>query len=111
MSVADRLHLAVALTDTGWHPASWREEGARPGEVFTAGYWVDLVREAERGLVDFVTIEDGLRLQSEHPWVPDDRTDRVRGRLDAVLVASRVGPSTAVARLTRALQASPTAGR
>src|SRR6478609_1010819 len=94
MSVADRLHLAVALTDTGWHPASWREEGARPGEVFTAGYWVDLVREAERGLADFVTIEDGLRLQSEHPFRPDDRTDRVRGRLDAVLVAARVGPTT-----------------
>ncbi len=66
--MTDRLHLAVALTDTGWHPASWREAGARPQDVFTAGYWVDLVREAERGLVDFVTIEDGLRLQSDHPW-------------------------------------------
>ena len=41
------LHLAVALDGTGWHPASWREPGARPDEVFTAGYWVDLVREAE----------------------------------------------------------------
>ena len=92
--MADRLHLAAALTDTGWHPASWREDGARPGEVFTAGYWVDLVHEAERGLADFVTIEDSLRLQSDHPWVPDDRTDRVRGRLDAVLVAARVGPTT-----------------
>src|SRR6478609_7857336 len=94
ISVTDRLHLAVALADTGWHPASWREQGARPRDVFTAGYWLDLVREAERGLLDFVTIEDGLRLQSDHPWSPDDRTGRVRGRLDAVLVASRVGPAT-----------------
>jgi alkanesulfonate monooxygenase SsuD/methylene tetrahydromethanopterin reductase-like flavin-dependent oxidoreductase (luciferase family) len=93
--VADRLHLAVALADTGWHPASWREQGARPRELFTARYWLDLVREAERGLVDFVTIEDGLRLQSDSPWSPDDRTDRVRGRLDATLVAARVGPATA----------------
>ncbi|WP_028644446.1 LLM class flavin-dependent oxidoreductase [Nocardioides sp. URHA0020] len=92
--MADHLHLAVALTDTGWHPASWREVGARPQDLFTAGYWVDLVREAERGLADFVTIEDGLRLQSDHPWVADDRTDRVRGRLDATLVAARVGPAT-----------------
>jgi hypothetical protein len=40
------LHLAVALDGTGWHPASWREPGARPEELFTGGFWVDQVREA-----------------------------------------------------------------
>ncbi|MFF7404004.1 LLM class flavin-dependent oxidoreductase [Streptomyces murinus] len=89
-----RLHLAVALDGTGWHPASWREPVARPDELFTAGYWADQVAEAERGLLDFVTIEDGLGPQSSHPLEPDDRTDQVRGRLDAVLVASRVAPLT-----------------
>lgn len=89
---SDRLHLAIALDGTGWHPASWREPEARPADLLTAGYWTDLVVEAERGLVDFVTIEDGLTLQSEHPFHPDDRTDRVRGRLDATLIASRVAP-------------------
>ncbi|MFI1920649.1 LLM class flavin-dependent oxidoreductase [Streptomyces sp. NPDC020377] len=88
------LHLAVALDGTGWHPASWREPVARPRELFTAGYWADLVTEAERGLLDFVTIEDGLGPQSSHFLDPDDRTDQVRGRLDAVLVASRVAPLT-----------------
>ncbi|MQY33715.1 Nitrilotriacetate monooxygenase component A [Streptomyces sp. RB17] len=88
------LHLAVALDGTGWHPASWREPVARPGDLFTAGYWADLVAEAERGLVDFVTIEDGLGLQSAHFLDPDERTDQVRGRLDAVLIASRVAPLT-----------------
>ncbi|CAM5560039.1 LLM class flavin-dependent oxidoreductase [Streptomyces aurantiogriseus] len=88
------LHLAVALDGTGWHPASWREPVARPRELFTAGYWADLVAEAERGLLDFVTIEDGLGPQSSHFLDPDDRTDQVRGRLDAVLVASRVAPLT-----------------
>ncbi|MFJ4617080.1 LLM class flavin-dependent oxidoreductase [Streptomyces sp. NPDC088812] len=88
------LHLAVALDGTGWHPASWRDPVARPRELFTAGYWADLVAEAEHGLLDFVTIEDGLGPQSSHFLDPDDRTDQVRGRLDAVLVASRVAPLT-----------------
>ncbi|OBF31116.1 FMNH2-dependent monooxygenase [Mycolicibacterium peregrinum] len=88
------LHLAVALDGTGWHPASWREPLARPAETLTPRYWTDLVSQAERGLLDFVTIEDGLTLQSDHPFRPDDRTDRIRGRLDAVLIASRVAPRT-----------------
>jgi alkanesulfonate monooxygenase SsuD/methylene tetrahydromethanopterin reductase-like flavin-dependent oxidoreductase (luciferase family) len=88
------IHLAVALDGAGWHPAAWREPDARPAQLFTARYWLDLVREAERGLLDFVTIEDALRLQSEHPREPDERTDRVRGRLDAVLIASRIAPAT-----------------
>ena len=82
---SDPLHLAVALDGTGWHPASWREPDARPADLLTPGYWTDLVGEAERGLLDFVTIEDGLALQSDHPLRADDRTDRVRGRLDATL--------------------------
>ncbi|GAA4987710.1 LLM class flavin-dependent oxidoreductase [Kitasatospora paranensis] len=88
------LHLAVALDGAGWHPAAWREPDARPGELLSAGYWADLVTEAERGLLDFVTIEDALSLQSGHPTEPDARTDQVRGRLDAVLVAARVAPLT-----------------
>ncbi|GAA5156875.1 MULTISPECIES: LLM class flavin-dependent oxidoreductase [Amycolatopsis] len=85
--MSQSLRLAVALDGAGWHPAAWREPDARPGELFTAGYWADLAAEAERGLLDFVTIEDSLSPQS-------DRTDRVQGRLDAVLIASRVAPLT-----------------
>ncbi|MFD3437135.1 LLM class flavin-dependent oxidoreductase [Streptomyces sp. NPDC058685] len=88
------LHLAVALDGTGWHPAAWREPDARPRDLFTAGYWAALVTEAERGLLDFVTLEDSLGLQSSHLTEPDGRTDQVRGRLDAVLVAARVAPLT-----------------
>ncbi|MPY59359.1 LLM class flavin-dependent oxidoreductase [Streptomyces spongiae] len=88
------LHLAVALDGTGWHPASWREPVARPRDLFTAGYWADLVAEAERGLLDFVTFEDGLGQQSSHFLELDGRTDQVRGRLDAVLVAARIAPLT-----------------
>jgi alkanesulfonate monooxygenase SsuD/methylene tetrahydromethanopterin reductase-like flavin-dependent oxidoreductase (luciferase family) len=86
------LHLAVALDGTGWHPAAWREPRARPDELLTARYWSDLVAEAEHGLLDFVTIEDSLSLQSSQFHGPDGRTDQVRGRLDAVLIAARVAP-------------------
>jgi alkanesulfonate monooxygenase SsuD/methylene tetrahydromethanopterin reductase-like flavin-dependent oxidoreductase (luciferase family) len=74
----------VALDGAGWHPAAWRTEQARPTEVFGARYWLDLVREAEAGTLDFVTFRDSLALPA----------DGVRGRLDAVLVAARVAPLT-----------------
>src|ERR1700752_3167047 len=88
------LHLAVALDGAGWPPAAWREPDAHPDRLFTPAYWVDLAQRAERGLLDFITIEDGLDLQSDDHFHRDQRTDRVRGRLDAVLIAARVGPAT-----------------
>ncbi|XVU29614.1 LLM class flavin-dependent oxidoreductase [Actinoplanes sp. CA-054009] len=94
--MAQPLHLAVALDGAGWHPAAWRSAGAEPGNLFKATYWTDLVREAQRGTLDFVTIEDALGPQS-------DRADQVVGRLDAVLIAARVAP------LTRNIGLVPTA--
>ncbi|WTO36283.1 LLM class flavin-dependent oxidoreductase [Streptomyces achromogenes] len=91
---APPLHLAVALDAAGWHPAAWRAEDARPADLFDARYWADLVTEAERGLLDFVTFEDALGVQSAAFHRPDDRTDQVRGSLDAVLLAARVAPLT-----------------
>jgi alkanesulfonate monooxygenase SsuD/methylene tetrahydromethanopterin reductase-like flavin-dependent oxidoreductase (luciferase family) len=88
------LHLAVALDGAGWHPAAWREPDAQPQRLFTAGYWTELAQQAERGLLDFLTIEDGLNLQSDDHYEPDSRTDRVKGRLDAVLIAARAAPLT-----------------
>jgi alkanesulfonate monooxygenase SsuD/methylene tetrahydromethanopterin reductase-like flavin-dependent oxidoreductase (luciferase family) len=94
MTTPTTLHLAVALDGTGWHPASWREERARPRELLSAKYWTDIALEAERGLIDFVTIEDSLGLQSPSYHEVEARTDQVRGRLDAVLIAARVAPVT-----------------
>ncbi|MDJ0343600.1 LLM class flavin-dependent oxidoreductase [Streptomyces sp. H10-C2] len=88
------LNLAVALDGAGWHPAAWREPEARPQDLFGARYWADAVIEAERGLLDFVTFEDSLAPQSSDHTGPDGRTDQVRGRLDAVLIAARVAPLT-----------------
>src|ERR1700756_1110526 len=98
-AVTQPLHLAVALDGAGWHPAAWREPDARPDRLFTPDYWVDLAQRAERGLLDFITIEDGLDLQSDSRFSRDERTDRVRGRLDAVLIAARVAPATQHIRL------------
>jgi alkanesulfonate monooxygenase SsuD/methylene tetrahydromethanopterin reductase-like flavin-dependent oxidoreductase (luciferase family) len=92
--------IAVALDGAGWHPAAWREAGVRPGELFAADYWAALVTEAERGLLDFVTFEDSLGVSrydggGDRTGQPSGlRTDHVRGRLDAVLLASRIAPLT-----------------
>ncbi|MBW8763315.1 MAG: LLM class flavin-dependent oxidoreductase [Microbacterium sp.] len=92
--MSSRLRIGVALDGAGWHPAAWREPSSRPAELFSPDYWVDLVRIAEEGLLDFATIEDSLALQSSERGGPDDRTDEVRGRLDALLIAARVSQAT-----------------
>lgn len=80
------LHLGIDLDGAGHHPAAWRERDARPRDLFTPAYFVDLVQQAERGTFDFVTIGDSFAL-------PAGR-DRVRGSLDALLTLARVAPQT-----------------
>ena len=79
-------------------PAGIRPPGVSPTRsrerLFTAGYWSDLAQQAERGLLDFVTIEDGLEPAVRRSFRRRPRTDRVRGRLDAILIAARVAPVT-----------------
>ncbi|MCU1503397.1 MAG: FMNH2-utilizing oxygenase [Ilumatobacteraceae bacterium] len=88
------LRIGVALDGAGFHPAAWRDPSARPTELFRARYWIDVARTAERGLLDFLTIEDSFGLQSSRFGRPDTRTDQVRGRLDAVMMASLMAPVT-----------------
>jgi alkanesulfonate monooxygenase SsuD/methylene tetrahydromethanopterin reductase-like flavin-dependent oxidoreductase (luciferase family) len=87
------LNLAVALDGAGWHPYAWRDAKLTPSTLFRPGYWVDQIRLAEKAGIDFVTIEDALALQTT-PGEDPSRTDRVRGRLDAVQIASFVAPKT-----------------
>lgn len=89
------LHLAAALDGAGWHPAAWREPNSRPNELFTGAYWTDLAAVAQRGLLDFVTIEDSLAAPvNRHAPDAADSVDRVRARIDAHLVAARIAPLT-----------------
>ncbi|MFI7669178.1 LLM class flavin-dependent oxidoreductase [Nocardia sp. NPDC049526] len=89
-----QLHLGVALDGAGWHPAAWREPNSRPAELFSPGYWTELVATAERGLLDFVSIEDTLRIPGTPHEPSDDAVDQVRARIDANLIAARVAPVT-----------------
>lgn len=88
--------LAVALDGTGWHPASWRRPESGADRVFTARYWGELAEQAERGLLDFITIEDALGIQPASPLSIPPSTDpaRLRGRLDASLIAAWLAART-----------------
>ncbi|OSC42770.1 LLM class flavin-dependent oxidoreductase [Mycobacterium decipiens] len=91
----DQLHLAVALDGYGWHPQAWRAtpaSGSAARSVLSGGYWADLAVSAERGLLDFLTIDDTLMPQPGRRERIDPR--RLAGRADAVLVAARIAPGT-----------------
>ncbi|ETB48092.1 MULTISPECIES: LLM class flavin-dependent oxidoreductase [Mycobacterium avium complex (MAC)] len=89
------LHLAVALDGYGWHPQAWRyafAHNATGGGQFSGRYWAALARTAERGLLDFLTIDDSLDAQPGRRAEISPR--RLVGRADATLVAARVAPIT-----------------
>ncbi|MCI4658816.1 LLM class flavin-dependent oxidoreductase [Cryobacterium zhongshanensis] len=88
------LYLGIALDGAGWHPSAWREPDARPADLFHLDYWVALVRAAEAAGIDLVTIEDSFGLQSTGFGGIDPRRDEVRGRLDALLLATAIAPHT-----------------
>lgn len=89
--MTEHLHVAVALEGYGWHPEAWRHTPDRRS-VLSGRHWVDQVRAAERGLLDFVTFDDGLTPQRRRRPEIDPRW--LAGRPDAVLVAARVAPMT-----------------
>ena len=72
-----QLHLGVALDGAGRHPAAWREPTSRPAELFAASYWTEVAAIAERGLLDFVTIDDSLTVPGHGHVTGEDATDRV----------------------------------
>jgi alkanesulfonate monooxygenase SsuD/methylene tetrahydromethanopterin reductase-like flavin-dependent oxidoreductase (luciferase family) len=89
--MSEHLHLAVALDGYGWHPQAWRISG-QTGPVTSGRYWADLAATAERGLLDFLSIDDTLMPQAGRREQIDPR--RLAGRADAVLVAARIAPAT-----------------
>jgi alkanesulfonate monooxygenase SsuD/methylene tetrahydromethanopterin reductase-like flavin-dependent oxidoreductase (luciferase family) len=88
------VHLAIALQGAGWHPAAWRFAPCPAAEFFRLRCWADQGIEAERGLADFVTIEDALSAQSSPDEEADWRTDRFTGRFDAIQLAAGMTPLT-----------------
>jgi alkanesulfonate monooxygenase SsuD/methylene tetrahydromethanopterin reductase-like flavin-dependent oxidoreductase (luciferase family) len=59
--MSEHLHLGVALVGYGWHPQAWRQTDAEP--VTSGRYWAGLAATAERGLPDFLTVDDTLTPQ------------------------------------------------
>jgi alkanesulfonate monooxygenase SsuD/methylene tetrahydromethanopterin reductase-like flavin-dependent oxidoreductase (luciferase family) len=89
------LHLGVALDGYGWHPQAWRhtlaaDPAAAP--VTSGRHWAQLAATAERGLLDFLTVDDSFSAQPGRREEIDPR--RLAGRADAVLVAARIAPLT-----------------
>lgn len=84
-------HLGVALDGYGWNTQAWALT-AETRSVLSGGYWADLAVTAERGLLDFLTIDDSLMPQPGRRERIDPR--RLAGRGDAVLVAARIAPAT-----------------
>ncbi|WIM87205.1 LLM class flavin-dependent oxidoreductase [Candidatus Mycobacterium wuenschmannii] len=89
------LHVGVALDGYGWHPHAWRPTlAANPAteSVLSGRYWAGLAATAERGLLDFLTIDDTLQPQAGRREPISPR--RLAGRGDAVLTAARIAPVT-----------------
>lgn len=84
-------HLGVALDGYGWHTRAW-QLAPEQRSVLGGSYWTDLALTAERGLLDFLTVDDTLMAQPGRR----ERIDpaRLAGRGDAVLVAARIAPAT-----------------
>ena len=78
--------LGVELSDAGAHPAAWRLPAADPERLFDPHRWADLVSTAESGGLDLVVLPDAFAIQ--------DDDGSVRGRLDSLLTAARLGPVT-----------------
>ncbi|WP_439591725.1 LLM class flavin-dependent oxidoreductase [Microbacterium sp.] len=89
-----QVHLGIALERAGWHPAAWREPSAHARALTSPAYWRDLLRTADDAGLALATIEDALSLPDRFEPVDALRPGRVRGRLDAVLIASYAAPLT-----------------
>ncbi len=90
-----QLHLGIALDGYGWHPRAWQQTLATDpaaGPVTSGRYWAQLAGTAERGLLDFLTIDDSFTAQAGRRDEINPR--RLAGRADAVLVAARIAPVT-----------------
>lgn len=84
-------HLGVALDGYGWHTHAWALTQENRS-VLSGGYWAELALTAERGLLDFLTIDDSLMPQPGRRERIDPH--RLAGRGDAVLLAARIAPVT-----------------
>ncbi|MGW0043063.1 LLM class flavin-dependent oxidoreductase [Rhodococcus sp. NPDC003348] len=80
------LLVGIEFAGTGAHPASWRRDDSRAEDLFTGGYWSDLIGAADRAGADLAFLPDRFGVTTAR--------DTVRGRLEAVGVAARLSAVT-----------------
>jgi len=78
--------LGVDLTSAGARPGAHRARGPIPPRPFDGDRFLQLVRTADRGLLDLLTLDEGFLL---HPG-----RGQVTGRLDTVVAAARAARVT-----------------
>ncbi|MFD6134977.1 LLM class flavin-dependent oxidoreductase [Isoptericola sp. NPDC056618] len=94
-STPSALVVGVDLTAAGARPGVHRARGIVQPRSFDAERFVQLVRTADGGGLDLVTLDEGFLL---HPG-----RRQVTGRLDAAVAAARVAPHTTRAGLVAAV--------
>ncbi|MGE9363072.1 LLM class flavin-dependent oxidoreductase [Isoptericola nanjingensis] len=94
-STPSPLVVGVDLTAAGARPGVHRARGIVQPRSFDAERFVQLVRTADGGGLDLVTLDEGFLL---HPG-----RRQVTGRLDAAVAAARVAPHTTRAGLVAAV--------
>lgn len=78
---SEDLILSAAISGFGYHPGAAQDH---PRRLIEVDHYRQLVQTAERGLLDFVLLEDGRALPDQTSF----------GRLDALSVLSRLAPET-----------------
>jgi N-acetyl-S-(2-succino)cysteine monooxygenase len=82
------LNLNVYLRNSGYHEAAWRVSPGDPGSVLDPGYYIDLARTAERGVMDSIFLPDT-------PGVAEFRSEYLPGAgLDPLQLLSSVATAT-----------------
>jgi len=59
---ARQMHLNLFIMGNGHHEAAWRLPGCRPQDVTCAAYYAELLRTAERGMLDSLFLADSYAL-------------------------------------------------
>jgi N-acetyl-S-(2-succino)cysteine monooxygenase len=82
------LNLNVYLRNSGYHEAAWRVSPGDPASVLDPGYYIDLARTAERGVMDSIFLPDT-------PGVAEFRSEYLPGAgLDPLQLLSSVATAT-----------------
>jgi len=94
LSRSQRLIFSIALDAASGARSHRGTPGDQRYDLLTARAWLELAAQAERGLVDFITIGDSHRVMPAPPGGSENVVDQWAARLDAIMIACRIAPVT-----------------